>query len=279
MIFKQLIRPQIKLCLRVFRKGLSTKPQWEIITGVCVERLPVVTPPLNDIQKKYKEFLWTIEVEKSLKSDHEIRHENDKIQAELLKSDSHDVDLDAVSKITAQDLEDAATEELSQFKFGSIETEADKKGDRTTTDRCLQRHLVLVAPVKWTAERVLEEHCGKDLKVQFLSNAPCGFYKYKYPQGSRTDDCIGAKVFFYYANYQGGAVDGKEKKFNWLTRNELKELLPPKYNKSVQEFLIEESWRLCGRWGAEAVECAVCAARVRRGEGAGAAEHGQVGSH
>ncbi|KPJ10816.1 39S ribosomal protein L46, mitochondrial [Papilio machaon] len=263
MIFKQLIRPQIKLCLRVFRKGLSTKPQWEIITGVCVERLPVVTPPLNDIQKKYKEFLWTIEVEKSLKSDHEIRHENDKIQAELLKSDSQDVDLDAVSKITAQDLEDAATEELSQFKFGSIETEADKKGDKTTTDRCLQRHLVLVAPVKlgtdvrtilpqgkWqegetlrqTAERVLEEHCGKDLKVQFLSNAPCGFYKYKYPQGSRTDDCIGAKVFFYYANYQGGAVDGKEKKFNWLTRNELKELLPPKYNKSVQEFLIEESW-------------------------------------
>lgn len=59
-------------------KGLSTKPQWDIITGVCVERLPVITPPLNDLQKRYKELLWTIEVEKSLKSDHEIRHENDK---------------------------------------------------------------------------------------------------------------------------------------------------------------------------------------------------------
>lgn len=45
-----------------------------------------------------------------------------RIQAELLKSDTHDVDLDTVSKITAQDLEDAANEEFAQFKFGSIET-------------------------------------------------------------------------------------------------------------------------------------------------------------
>lgn len=45
-----------------------------------------------------------------------------RIQEEILKNDSHDVDLDAISKFTAQDLEDAANEELAQFKFGSIET-------------------------------------------------------------------------------------------------------------------------------------------------------------
>ncbi|CAH2076647.1 unnamed protein product, partial [Iphiclides podalirius] len=245
-------------------RGVSTKLQWDIMTGVCVERLPIVTPPLNDMQKKYKELLWTMEVEKSLKSDHEIRLENDKIQEEMLKSDSRDVDLDAVSKITGQDFEDAANEELAQFKFGSIETEADKKGDKTTPERCLQRHLVLVAPIKlgsdlktilpqgkWaegetlrqTAERVLTECCGPELKVQFISNAPCGFYKYKYPPGEQKGGKVGAKVFFYYASYKSGADKNPDKaKFNWLTRNELTETLPLKYNKSVQEFLIEETY-------------------------------------
>lgn len=57
---------------------VSAKSSWDIVAGVCVERLPVVTPPLNEIQKKFKDLLWTIEIEKSLKSDHELRHENDK---------------------------------------------------------------------------------------------------------------------------------------------------------------------------------------------------------
>ena len=51
---------------------------WDIVAGICVERLPVITPPLDDIQKKVKDLLWTTEIEKSLKSDHEIRRENDK---------------------------------------------------------------------------------------------------------------------------------------------------------------------------------------------------------
>lgn len=43
-----------------------------------------------------------------------------------------------------------------------------------------------------TAERIVKEQCGPELNVQFLSNAPCGFYKYKYP--SEVNGKIGAKV-------------------------------------------------------------------------------------
>ncbi|CAH2108408.1 unnamed protein product [Euphydryas editha] len=257
MFLRKFIFSEITISNRIF---VRDKSSWDIITGVCVERLPVVTPPLNDIQKKFKNMLWTIEVEKSLKSNHEIRKENDKIQAELLKNESIEVDLDAVSKITAQDFEDASKEELESFKFANIETEADKKGDKSTHDRCLQKHLVLVTQVKlgkdfktilpqgvWTegetlrqtAERALLEQCGPDLKVKFLSNAPSGFYKYKYP--SEINGKIGAKVFFYYANYKAGEIN-KASKPNWLTRNEMTEILPEKYNKSVQSFLIEESY-------------------------------------
>ncbi|KAI5636135.1 39S mitochondrial ribosomal protein l46 domain-containing protein [Phthorimaea operculella] len=260
MLFKTVLQTELKLCNRIFLRGVSTKSQWDIVTGVCVERLPVVTPPMNEIQKKYKNLLSTVEIEKSLKSDHELRHEQDKIQAELLKNESSDVDMDAVSKITAQDMEDAANEEYAQFKFASIETEADKKKDKSSTERHLQRHLVLVTPIKlgqdsktllpqglWkegetlrqTAERIVKESCGPDLKVHFLSNAPCGFYKYKYP--AEINGKVGAKVFFYYANYKAGNAAGKSKA-HWLTRNELTDILPERYNKSVKEFLIHETW-------------------------------------
>nr|XP_021182299.2 39S ribosomal protein L46, mitochondrial [Helicoverpa armigera] len=262
MLLKTFIQSEVSLCRRLLTRGLSTSPSclssWDIVTGVCVERLPVVTPPLNEMQKKYKDLLNTLEIEKSMKSAHEIRHEQDKVQAELLKNESADVDIDAVSKITAQDFEDAANEELAQFQFASIETDADKKGDKTSTERCLQRHLVLVTPIKlgsdvktllpqglWkegetlrqTAERIVKEQCGPELKVQFLSNAPCGFYKYKYP--SEVNGKIGAKVFFYYANYKSGKPT--KTKADWLTRNELDQILPDRYNKSVKEFLIEEA--------------------------------------
>ncbi|XP_059046411.1 large ribosomal subunit protein mL46 [Achroia grisella] len=260
MMFSSVVRRDIKLCMKLFPKGFSTKVSWDIATSVCIERVPVVSPPLSDIQKRYNDMLYTLEIEKSLKSDHELRHENDKIQAELLKNDAADVDMDAISKITAQDFEDAANEELAKFKFAAVETEADKKGDKCTPHRCLQRHLVLVTDVQlgqdkkkllpqglWkegetlrqTAERILLEQCGPELKVKFLSNAPCGFYKYKYP--SEINGKVGSKVFFYYASYKSGNVTSNVKA-NWLTRNELTEVLPVRYNKSVHEFLIDETF-------------------------------------
>ncbi|CAH4029284.1 39S ribosomal protein L46, mitochondrial [Pieris brassicae] len=257
MFLKNILRSEKYICHRILTRANSS---WNIVTSVCVERLPIVTPPLNEIQKKFKDLLWTVEVENSLKSDHELRHENDKKQAELLKNESVEVDLDTVSKITAQDFEDTSNEELAKFHFAPIETDADKKGDNTSSDRCLQRHLVLVTEQKlgndiktilpqghWkegetlrqTAERVLQEQCGQELKVTFLSNAPCGFYKYKYP--SELDGKVGAKVFFYYANFKDGTVS-KNTKSKWLTRNEMTEFLPQRYDKALKEFLIEETY-------------------------------------
>ena len=45
-----------------------------------------------------------------------------------------------------------------------------------------------------TCERLVQETCGGDLKVKFMGNAPCGFYKYKYPKTIRKEGFIGAKV-------------------------------------------------------------------------------------
>lgn len=257
MFSKLLLFTERRICQQLHR-GISASPSWDIVTSVCIERLPVVTPPLNEMQKKYMNLIKELEVENSLKSDHELRHENDKLQVELLKNES--VDADTVSKVTAQDFEDANTEELANFKFADIVTDADKKGDKTSLERCLQKHLVLVSDVKvgeniktilpqanWkegetlrqTAERIVKDEFGSELKVQFLGNAPCGFYKYKYPK--EMDGKVGAKVFFYYANYKGGEIKSKSN-IQWLTRAELDQSLPARYNKSVSEFLIEETY-------------------------------------
>lgn len=40
----------------------------------------------------------------------------------MLKNESANIDLDVVSKVTAQDFEDASMDELSKFSFAPVET-------------------------------------------------------------------------------------------------------------------------------------------------------------
>ncbi|VEN51730.1 unnamed protein product [Callosobruchus maculatus] len=94
----------------------TAKGKWDLYAAVCLERKPVITPELSDLQKEYKALIADIEFERSLKSEHELRHEADlKMIATLKKGTSID-DTEVNLKQTAQDLVDSWTEELSQFK-------------------------------------------------------------------------------------------------------------------------------------------------------------------
>lgn len=204
-------------------------------------------------------MLSQIEFENSLKSDHEIRHERELVQAENLKRG--DVDLDADSaKQTAQDFEDACNDELEKFKFAPRKTIADTKNDGKSLNRKLDETLILIAQQKlgksqvmclpqgkWmegetlrqTAERVLKEVAGSEIKVQFYGNAPCGFYKYKYPKDDRTDS-VGAKVFFFRAAVRDENTRNLDVKltFGWRTKEELGQLLKNPYCNSVTQFMV-----------------------------------------
>lgn len=242
-------------------KPTESKQKWDLHAGVLVERLPIVTKTLKPIEKEFQQLLWQQEFEKSLKSDHELQHERDLIQAELIKKGEIEIDLDeTVTKQTAQDLKDAYTEEYKKFKFGLRETEADKKNDLKSLNRKLENilyllveqklgnkvHLILPQGIRQegetmrqTAERVLREKCGDNLDVFFYGNAPCGFYKYKYPIDQRKE-AIGVKVFFYRAAYNKGNIDEKIiKKFEWITHEDLVRKLKGSYSESVQKFLLE----------------------------------------
>lgn len=168
-----------------------------------------------------------------------MQHKKDVQLAEQVKKGEAQVDIDAVSKQTAQDLMDAWKAERNKFEVASRTTAADKKNDLTALKRSLEHTLVLLTEqqlgdkkyfilpqgkrtegetLRQTAERVVKTVCGATLNVDFWGNAPCAFYKYKYPKGTDDSEAIGAKVFFFRAIYKNGNVDKKLTKFEWLDK-------------------------------------------------------------
>lgn len=197
-----------------------------------------------------------------MKCDHEVRKEKDKIQQELIKAGKVDIELDADTKShqTAQDFEDASHDELSKFSFSSRETEDDQKKNPKSLNReldntlmliCEQKigdqHTFLLPQSKWaegeslrqTAERIVLEKLGADLKVHFYGNAPCGFHKYKYKSADRKDS-VGTKIFFYRAAYKTGNVKDEKLKYEWVNENDLQTKLKESYFNSVSQLLV--SW-------------------------------------
>ncbi|XP_013775908.1 39S ribosomal protein L46, mitochondrial-like [Limulus polyphemus] len=243
--------------------------QWHLVSAVALERKPVIIKEKSPFEKKYYGMLQQMELKQSLLSDHELRIKEDINRAERIKKGEIDEsDLDASSKQTAQDFEDAATEELHKFQVASRVTDADIKGDQHSLERKLDAHLLLVVKQKlgndhrWVlpqcirlegetmrqaAERVLYETCGHNLKAIFLGNAPAGFYKYKYPKAARGNGILGAKVFFFKAQIRNGNVSQKAiqnntdvEDFLWLTRQELTDKLQQDYLKTVHTFLVDD---------------------------------------
>ena len=48
-----------------------------LYASVCVERMPVITCEMNDLEKRYSNLINQINVRKSLLSNHELRHKKD----------------------------------------------------------------------------------------------------------------------------------------------------------------------------------------------------------
>ena len=155
-------------------------------------------------------------------------------------------------------MKDSWTEELAKFEFVPRTTKADQENDVTSLNRKLEETLILLVEhklgdtnflllpqgkrvdgetMRQTAERVLKEKCGADLKVMFYGNAPCGFYKYKYPKTERKD-AVGAKVFFFRSCVKAGKLQDTKLKFEWLDQQELSKKLKPAYFNSVSQFLL-----------------------------------------
>jgi large subunit ribosomal protein L46 len=149
-----------------------------------------------------------------------------------------------------------AQDELSKFVAAPRETEDDKKNNVKSLQRKLDDTLVylcdhslgkesvmLLPQGKWnegetlrqTAERIVSEKCGSNIKVHFYGNAPVGFYRYKYPVADRKET-VGAKVFFFRAIYKAGDVSNPKQNYMWINEDEMKGKVKDVYYNAVKQF-------------------------------------------
>ncbi|UYV62638.1 DBR1 [Cordylochernes scorpioides] len=50
---------------------------WDLLGSICVERRPVITQDLHEIELRFKKYMEEAGVENSHYSDHELRHIED----------------------------------------------------------------------------------------------------------------------------------------------------------------------------------------------------------
>ncbi|KFP57938.1 hypothetical protein N323_07569, partial [Cathartes aura] len=202
-----------------------------------------------------------IELEKSHYSDHEIRKLEEEEQLRRRKESLYDDD-EAPGKtvIMAQDLEDKWEQKLLQFKAAPRITDADKNNNRTSLNRKLDSNLMLLVkqkignqelwllpPLEWHAGGeargggAMSTFLGDHIQAKILGNAPYGIYKYKFPRAIRTEDNVGAKVFFFKAFLQSSDLSQAELKedYLWVTKDELGDYLKSEYLKKVNRFLLD----------------------------------------
>ncbi|XP_003514322.2 39S ribosomal protein L46, mitochondrial isoform X1 [Cricetulus griseus] len=240
----------------------GSRSPWRLWGALCLQRPPLITKPLTPLQQEMADLLQKVETERSLYSDHELRALEEAKQLAKKKADLYDDGQDEQGVTLVQDLEDIWEQAFLQFKPGARVTEADKKNDRTSLNRKLDRNLVLLVreklgdqelwmlpQVQWqpgetlrgTAERILATLSENSMEAKFLGNAPCGHYKFKLPKAIRTESDIGVKVFFFKALLLTGDVPqtGKKSHHVWASKEELGDYLQPKYLAQVRRFLLD----------------------------------------
>ena len=91
------------------------------------------------------------------------------------------------------------------------------------------------------AERAVLKELGSGVELYFPSNAPCGFQYYAYPEDvQEKENCYGAKVFYYAANYVEGTLQLKDGLVDhaWATPTEVGDFMDAKSYPYVQKILI-----------------------------------------
>ncbi|KAK9296885.1 hypothetical protein QLX08_009276 [Tetragonisca angustula] len=186
--------------------------KWDLLSAVCLERHPVITKSMLDIETRFHDMLQQVELENSMISDFEMQKQNNK------------------NRKTVQDLEDSWKEEFTNFKFAERISKNEEDNAVVSLRRKLDKNLVLLVEQKigdsnfWippqsirkhretmiqTAHRTIQELCGNNIKVKF------------------------------YAKYVSGDIS-PDIKHCWLDREELKKNLHPDLHKSLVKFLLPD---------------------------------------
>lgn len=170
---------------------------------------------------------------------------------------------------SAQDFVDASKRELEQTPIGSTISLADKNNDMKSSDRLLDRRLLLLVQQKvgstftWllptakfdpekdgkcivrSAERVVKEVLGDSLQYKLMGNAPSAVYTYKYRNEKEQKEPLDREnvlLFIFKAHLVSGQVSMSDldeslvKDFAWLPRDQLGHFWSQKEGKKMQRY-------------------------------------------
>lgn len=226
-----------------------------IIISVCVERQPVIVRPMKDIEKKFEKMLQSIEQENSLRSDHDLKKEE-----ELNTSKTKDVvDIAVIDTVvkSIQDFEDECEAEYNSLVLAPITTEDDKNNVTTSLNQKLDQSLFLVTEQKigntlqWlplqtnilegetmkdAAVRIVKSVCGEQFNVKWYGNVPMVLSKVVDIDVNDKKKVHTTKVFHFLAKYLDGTIENKNK-YQWLSKNEMEKLIPSKILKGMLPLL------------------------------------------
>ena len=96
----------------------AAKP-WKITAAVSVERMPIVTPDLDPMQVKMNNFLQQLEMEQSLKCDHELRIEQD-LELLEMKKRGEPIPADKLNVNTAEDDAEIWRKDAAMLQLGIL---------------------------------------------------------------------------------------------------------------------------------------------------------------
>ncbi|XP_058485111.1 39S ribosomal protein L46, mitochondrial isoform X1 [Solea solea] len=250
--------------LQTQRVTESAGSPWTLMAAVCLQRLPVISADCHPVEQRFKQLTRQMEREKSLFSDHELRLLEDAERMNRKRAGSYDSDEEDDNRgqdiVLAQDLEDSWEQKLKKFQ-PAPRVKAVVDEDLTSVERCLADSLVLLAEqqvgseklwllpqAEWqegdtlrqTAERALASLPAAGFSATFLSNAPCGVYKYKLPKAARTDSLVGTKVFFFKAVLSSMSPStASNAPLMWLKKSELQRFVKPAYTMKVERFILD----------------------------------------
>jgi len=248
------------------------KLSWKLCASTCLIRLPLVERTKTELEKKFFDYMSSVEFEKSVLCDWEVNKNHQNEQIRLVKAGN----LDASKlefKFSNQELEDSFQTSLAKFK-DSLDFQEPDNSDFKNVNRKPEDTLVLITKQKlgkdyvwmlptkpWdegetlreTAENALHHCIDCNNSPKFVSNSPASFYKYKLPKIARPEaSCVGVKLFIYSAfiprnTYTKSTVNfdmmesfikDDNSGFAWVTLNELKSFMKPKYVKIIQNIVL-----------------------------------------
>uniref|UniRef100_A0A0K0DW78 Large ribosomal subunit protein mL46 n=1 Tax=Strongyloides stercoralis TaxID=6248 RepID=A0A0K0DW78_STRER len=197
----------------------------EIIASVVLIRPPLCAPPMNNIEKEYKDMKMQLEFRNSLKSNFELQMEKDEallMKKKILEEEGKDLsELDEEIGITAKMKEEEWLEKSKAIKEKLLNLDdIDTNENHKNLSRFPDRNLILSVKQKFdnnkvspwifpqtnniqhclrsSLETAIDEMFNGSVKMKMFGGAPFSYFKYKYSKFLRDSRNIDYGEFFFF---------------------------------------------------------------------------------